>query len=263
MRILFISRRMLVSLSLFGVVACLVGVMKLLGGSPTVTAWVSAGLGVGQAPLFLAGNPQNQAVSLLVQLGEECDEQQLGQMLHILADNSAKATFFVPGRLVEQQPELLKSILAGGHQLGCCGWDDTSPAALSLAENRAALERACALIEQAGGERPTVYLPPFGVTETDIRQAAAEAGLVFVLGGVDSGDWQAAAPEEIIAAVLARAEAGSFISLHLGENTLTALDTLLRELAAQDLAFCTVSENLPGVQSEAENGMTSAEEQAK
>ena len=66
MRILFISRRMLVSLSLFGVVACLVGVLKLLGGSPTVTAWVSAGLEVGQAPLFLAGNPQHQAVSLLV-----------------------------------------------------------------------------------------------------------------------------------------------------------------------------------------------------
>jgi len=102
MRILFVSRRMLVNLSLLGVVVCLVGVLKLLGGSPTVTAWVSAGLEAGQAPLFLAGNPQNQAVSLLVQLGAECDEQQLGQMLHILADNSAKATFFVPGQLAEK-----------------------------------------------------------------------------------------------------------------------------------------------------------------
>ncbi len=79
MRILFVSRRMLVNLSLLGVVVCLVGVLKLLGGSPTVTAWVSAGLEAGQAPLFLAGNPQNQAVSLLVQLGAECDEQQLGK----------------------------------------------------------------------------------------------------------------------------------------------------------------------------------------
>ena len=245
MRILFVSRRMLVNLSLLGVVVCLVGVLKLLGGSPTVTAWVSAGLEAGQAPLFLAGHPQNQ----------------LGQMLHILADNSAKATFFVPGQLAEKQPELLKSILAGGHQLGCCGYDDTSPAQLSLAENRAALERACALIEQAGGERPSVYLPPCGVTEADIRRAVAEAGLVFVLGGVDSGDWQAAEPEEIIAAVLAKAEAGSFISLHLGENTLTALDTLLQELAAQDLGFCTVSENLLGVQADA--GQPEAEEPAK
>ena len=261
MRILFVSRRMLVNLSLLGVVVCLVGVLKLLGGSPTVTAWVSAGLEAGQAPLFLAGNPQNQAVSLLVQLGAECDEQQLGQMLHILADNSAKATFFVPGQLAEKQPELLKSILAGGHQLGCCGYDDTNPAQLSLEENRAALERACALIEQAGGERPSVYLPPCGVTEADIRRAVAEAGLVFVLGGVDSGDWQAAEPEEIIAAVLAKAEAGSFISLHLGENTLTALDTLLQELAAQDLGFCTVSENLLGVQADA--GQPEAEEPAK
>ena len=56
MRILFVSRRMLVNLSLLGVVVCLVGVLKLLGGSPTVTAWVSAGLEAGQAPLFLAGN---------------------------------------------------------------------------------------------------------------------------------------------------------------------------------------------------------------
>ena len=68
-------------------------------------------------------------------------------------------------------------------------------------------------------------------------------------------------PEEIIAAGLAKAEAGSFISLHLGENTLTALDTLLQELAAQDLGFCTVSENLLGVQADA--GQPEAEEPAK
>lgn len=261
MRILFISRRALAGLSLLGVVICLVGVLKLLGGSPTVAAWVSAGLQSAEgAPVFLAGSPKNGAVSLLVQLDVECDENQLGQMLHILAANSAKATFFVPGKLAEEQPQLVKSILAGGHQLGCCGYDNTSPAQLSLAENRAALERACALLEEAGGERPTVYLPPQGVTEDDIRRAAAEAGLVFVLGGLDSGDWQEVAPEEIIAAVLAQAEAGSFISLHLRENTLTALDTLLKELAAQDLAFCPVGENLAGLE---DNQQSPAGEQAE
>ena len=38
MRILFVSRRMLVNLSLLGVVVCLVGVLKLLGGSLSI-AW--------------------------------------------------------------------------------------------------------------------------------------------------------------------------------------------------------------------------------
>lgn len=244
MRILFVSRRLLVNLSLLAVLVGLVGAMKLLSGNEAVVQWVSAGLNNNEPPLFMAGNPQNQAVSLLVQLDDTVEPAAVGQLLQILADNSAKATFFVSGQLAEAQPQLLQSILAGGHQIGNFGYDDTSPANLTLAENRAALERASACIAAACGERPLLYLPPFGVTEDDIRRAAAEAGLVFVLGGVDSGDWQGAAPEEIIAAVLPQAQAGSFITISVNENTLAALNTLLQEIAALDLRFITVSENL-------------------
>lgn len=241
---MFFSRRLLVNLSLLAVLVGLVGAMKLLSGNEAVAQWVSAGLNNNEPPLFMAGNPQNQAVSLLVQLDATAEPAAVGQLLQILADNSAKATFFVSGQLAEAQPQLLQSILAGGHQLGNFGYDDTSPANLTLAENRAALERASAQIAAACGERPLLYLPPYGVTETDIRKAAAEAGLVFVLGGVDSGDWQGAAPEEIIAAVLPQAQAGSFITISVNENTLAALNTLLQEIAALDLHFYTVSENL-------------------
>lgn len=253
MRIFFISRRALVNVSLLAVLIGLVGALKILGGNAGVVQWVSAGLGATSPPLFMSGQPENRAVSLLVQLDSAADPAEVGQFLQILADNSARATFFVSGELAAEQPQLLQSVLAGGHQIGSFGYDDTSPADLTLAENRAALERASAQIAAACGERPLVYLPPYGVTEPDIRRAAAEAGLVFVLGGVDSGDWQAEQPEEIIAAVLGQAQPGSFITLSVNENTLAGLNTLLKELAALDLRFFTVSENLDkqGVRQEA------------
>ncbi len=254
MRIFFISRRALVNLSLLAVLIGLVGALKILGGSAEVVRWVSAGLGAPFPPVVMAGQPENRAVSLLVQLDASARPEEVGQFLQILADNSARATFFVSGELAAEQPQLLQSVLAGGHQIGSFGYDDTSPADLTLAENRAALERASAQIAAACGERPLVYLPPYGVTEPDIRQAAAEAGLVFVLGGVDSGDWQAEQPEEIIAAVLGQAQAGSFITLSVNENTLVGLNTLLKELAALDLGFFTVSENLDQPEAKQETG---------
>lgn len=254
---LFISRRVLTNLALLGMIVCLVGAMKLAGDDPRVAGLVSAVLGEnvvdssegggdGAAPICMSGDPANNAVSLLVQLDASADKRLVGQMLQILAQNSAKASFFVSGQLAEAQPELLQSILAGGHELGSLGYDDTSPASLNRWENQAALERANGAIAKASGVKVRLYLPLYGVTALELRQAAADCGLTFVLGSVDSGDWQSeAAPEDIIAAVLSGAEPGSFISIGCGENLLAALDTILKEIEAQGLEIITVSENLP------------------
>ncbi len=252
---LFISRRFLTNLALLGMIVCLVGAMKLAGDDPHVAELVSAVLGDNMAdsaedeaaaPICMSGDPANNAVSLLVQLDSSADKQAVGQLLQILAQNNAKASFFVSGQLAEAQPELLQSILAGGHELGSLGYDDTSPASLNRWENQAALERANQAIAKASGVKVRLYLPLYGVTALELRQAAADCGLTFVLGGVDSGDWQPeAAPEDVIAAVLSGAESGSFISIGCGESLLAALDTILKEITAQGLAIITVTENLP------------------
>lgn len=243
MRVFFISRRFLWNMALLGLICCLVGAMKLIGDTAQAARLASAVLGDSPGDIYMQG--EEQAVSLLIPLDREADKQLVGQLLGILADNGARASFFVSGQLAEEEPELLRSILAGGHELGNLGYDDTNPADLNRWEQEAAIAKTNELVAKASGAAPRLYLPLFGVTEEDTRLAAADCGLTFVLGSVDPGDWRPeTTPEEVIAAVLSQTEPGSFITIGCGESVLAALDTILKELAALDLPVITVSENL-------------------
>lgn len=243
MRTFFLPRRWLVRLSALAVVLMILATAQLLGQNEQVNEWVSAGLD-GGAPVFSAGEAENGAVSWLVQVTEEADEQILRQMLSVLAENHARVTFFIGREFAAKESELLLALQAGGHQLGVLG------ASADGVDVKDGMAEAAALLAEATGEVPLLFLPENGVAADDVRKAAAELGLIFVLGGVDSGDWQAEKAEEIIAEVLQQAEAGSFVTISPSETSVAALKVLLPELAAKGLSCCTVAENLTRPKSE-------------
>src|SRR5579864_1080079 len=45
------------------------------------------------------------------------------RLLDVLERHSVKATFFVIGRFVEQEPEIARAVVAAGHSLGIHTWD--------------------------------------------------------------------------------------------------------------------------------------------
>jgi len=53
------------------------------------------------------------------------DPEHTSQVLDILGDGGARATFFVLGRNVERHPELVTRIAAEGHEVGIHGYDHT------------------------------------------------------------------------------------------------------------------------------------------
>ena len=242
MRTFFLPRRWLVRLSVALVVLMFGAVVQILGQNEQVSEWVSAGLD--GAPVFSAGEAVNEAVSWLVQVPAESDGEILRQMLSVLAENHAKVTFFIGREFAAEESELLLALQAGGHQLGVLG------AAGDGVDAKADMAETAALLAEATGEVPLLFLPEDGVAADDARKAAADLGLLFVLGGVDSGDWQAKTAEEIIAAVLQQAGAGSFVTISPTEISVAALKVLLPELAAKGLSCCTVAENLTRAKSE-------------
>lgn len=241
MRMFFLPRRPLIGLSMLAVLLALVGAVQWLGGNEQVTAWVAAGLGEDESPVLTAGQAAD-AVTLLIAVEEENTADEVAALLELLADNQARAAFFISRTFAENNPDSLLAIKAGGHQLGVLGAADGADYSAALAEMAA----VTSLLEETAGETPLVYMPAGGLAAGEARRAAKQCGLMFVLGGVDSGDWQAENAEQIIAQVLNEAEAGSFISISPGEKSLAALNVLLPELAAKGLACRTVAENLAG-----------------
>lgn len=242
MRTIFLLKRWLVRLSMLAVLVILGGTVQFLGQDEQVASWVAAGLA--GAPVFSAGEAANNAVSWLVEVEPDADGDTLRQMLTVLADNNARASFFISRDFAQKEPDLLLSIQAGGHQLGVLGGMTDGSAPLDLAAAQAEIAGCMAALEEATGEMPLLYLPEGGLVSEDVKRAAADAGLIVVLGGVDSGDWAAENAEEIIATVLQQAEAGSFITICPRGVTVAALDVILPELAAKGLASRTVVENL-------------------
>jgi peptidoglycan/xylan/chitin deacetylase (PgdA/CDA1 family) len=121
-------------------------------------------------------------------LGEAADEQRglptgppphpsvavvLPRLLELLERHDLHATFFVEAVNAERYPDALASILAGGHELGCHGWQHEVYGQLPPSERPAVLERSLSALRGAGAAVDG-FRPPGGtLTRYDLSLLAA------------------------------------------------------------------------------------------
>ena len=87
-------------------------------------------------------------------------ERDLDATLELLARFSAKATFFVFGRIAETQPELVRRIVAGGHEVASRGYWPRATADISPSDFLDDLHRAKDALEAAGANRILGFRSP-------------------------------------------------------------------------------------------------------
>jgi peptidoglycan-N-acetylglucosamine deacetylase len=83
----------------------------------------------------------------------------LERVVAVLDRFGARATFYVPGVTVEEDPGVFRELLAGGHELGHHGYRHLPTHALDAAGEREELERGIAALE-AAGVTPRGYRSP-------------------------------------------------------------------------------------------------------
>jgi peptidoglycan/xylan/chitin deacetylase (PgdA/CDA1 family) len=83
--------------------------------------------------------------------------------------------------------------------------------------------------------------PPYGLTNENTLEQAAESGYVVVIWDVDSLDWQLPGTAQIVSAVLNHVRPGDIVLMHDGggdrTQTILALEIILRELSGQGYTF--------------------------
>ncbi|MDN4483660.1 polysaccharide deacetylase family protein [Demequina lignilytica] len=112
------------------------------------------------------------------------------ELLDILADRGAKATFFMVGKNATANPDVVARVAAEGHVIGTHTWDHPQLTRLGADEVRSEIEKASDAIEAASGVRPTLLRPPYGATNDTVAGVAAELGLAQILWDVDPEDWK-------------------------------------------------------------------------
>lgn len=87
-------------------------------------------------------------------------ERNVDRILQLLADHGTRATFFTLGWVAERHPQLVRRIVAAGHELASHGWGHQRASELDRAAFAQDIARAKGLLEDLGGTAVLGYRAP-------------------------------------------------------------------------------------------------------
>ena len=175
--------------------------------------------------------------------------------LELLKKYKAKGTFFMVGRSVAGNEDLIKQVVAEGHQIGNHSWNHPVLTKLSLEKAKKQINDTTEALKKASGQDVHVMRPPYGAINGAIQAAVDQS---FILWDIDTLDWKNRNTASIMKEVR-KAQPGSIILMHdIHQTTIDALPLILQYLTEQGFEMVTVDE-LMGDQLELHQSYTNRE----
>jgi len=138
------------------------------------------------------------------------------RLLETLAKHNVHATFFLIGRYVQQLSQIVRDISNAGHIVGNHTFTHPLLTFKSETEIRQQLLRCQKELEDATGQRPTLFRPPFGGRRPAVLRIARELGLQPIMWNVSGRDWNAGSASTIEQGIARQISGGDVILLHDG-----------------------------------------------
>jgi peptidoglycan/xylan/chitin deacetylase (PgdA/CDA1 family) len=166
------------------------------------------------------------------------------RLLEILKQRNIKVTFFLIGQNVAAHPDIVRQILADGHEIGNHTW--THPQLSKLSDDKVTSEitKTQDAIKDASGYTPTLLRPPYGaITPRQREWIASQFGLNVILWSVDPFDWKRPGSAVVTQRILSQVRPGAIILSHdIHKQTVDAMPATLDGLIAKGYKFVTVSQ---------------------
>jgi peptidoglycan/xylan/chitin deacetylase (PgdA/CDA1 family) len=174
-------------------------------------------------------------------------------ILDTLQSKGIRTTFFLMGWWAEGQPELVKKIAAGGHEIASHGYEIFDLTQSSDAAVVADLERADAVVKSITGNstRP-LWSPSAGYRDARVRAIASGLGYRPIYWTLDSGDWtEDATAEGVFKRVTEGAVNGAIIVMHFdssrtADTIAPVIPAIIDSLQTQGFRLVTISELITG-----------------
>jgi peptidoglycan/xylan/chitin deacetylase (PgdA/CDA1 family) len=133
------------------------------------------------------------------------------------------------------QPDLVRAGLRAGMWVGNHSY--SHPHLTQIGEPAAFQELASTqwVLRDVTGREPTLFRPPFGETNDQVRADESRIGTLEVLWTVDSRDWAGATVEEIAAAAHTLQPGGIILMHDWPPATISAIPLIARDLAQRGL----------------------------
>jgi peptidoglycan/xylan/chitin deacetylase (PgdA/CDA1 family) len=165
------------------------------------------------------------------------------ELLAIFAAHHAEVTVLAVGKWLHNVPHMAERIVAGGHELGNHTYHHLAIDELPERQARAEIVRCRDLLISLVGSGGAHFRQSQAQRATPVvRRLAGQAGYPICLSyDIDSLDYTDPGPAAVRANV-ARARAGSIVSMHFGHvGTVQAMPKILADFAARGLRPVTAS----------------------
>ncbi|MBR1970984.1 MAG: polysaccharide deacetylase family protein [Clostridia bacterium] len=167
------------------------------------------------------------------------------KILSVLDKYNVKATFFLVAFWAEKYPDLVKTIVSSGHEIGTHSSTHPHFNSLSMDKKRAELQSSVQRITAIANYKITNFRPPFGEYDDSLLTLCKELKLNAVQWDVDSLDWKGLSASEITQRVMSKVKSGSIILCHNdGEHTAQAIEEFIPKLINEGYHITTVENTL-------------------
>ena len=204
--------------------------------------WIIGKLRRTSPDVFYSADIQEPYVALTIDDGP--DSETTTQILNLLDQHGAKATFFLISEHIAGNEELVKRMVSGGHELGNHMTTDESSIQLPLDEFEEKLTEAGETLSQFSKIR--WFRPGSGWYNQDMLDLINKYNYQCVLGSVYPYDPQLGSAWFSIKYILWKVSPGDVIVLHdhhsRGRRTIEVLKVVLPELAVRGYELVTLSE---------------------
>ncbi|MCH5146971.1 MAG: polysaccharide deacetylase family protein [Clostridiales bacterium] len=212
-----------------------VGFIGFWGGSAAAVSYKSDNL-------YYGGDENGNCVTLTFNVYEGTEIVE--QILNILDEHGAKATFFIGGAWADDNIDCVREIYRRGHELGSHGYFHKDHSKMSYEANLEEIRPSVKLLEMICGQKITLFAPPSGAFAENTINACVELGLKVIMWSRDTIDWRDKDVSLIVNRATLNLNAGEIILMHPKEQTVKALPTILNYIREQGLTADTVSRNL-------------------
>lgn len=166
------------------------------------------------------------------------------RLLDMLKQRHLKATFFVVGQNAKEHPEILKRIIAEGHEIANHTWSHAYLTKLSVGAVRKEFADTRDVIIAATGVAPKLSRPPYGAVNSAVKSLLMnEFGYTTILWSVDPEDWKRPGVSVVTNRLVSGAHPGAILLAHdIHGPTIEAMPATFDRLLAQGYKFVTVSQ---------------------
>ena len=164
-------------------------------------------------------------------------------ILSLLKQYDAKATFFLVGFWVDKYPDMVKAIHEQGIEIGT--HSNTHPDFANLTSEQMRLELTTSIekIENITSTRVELFRAPYGSYNNTMLNITESLSLKTIQWSIDTLDWKGLTGSEMLNRVLNKVDTGDIILCHNNSNNiLVGLELILNRLTTKGYKFVSVGE---------------------